>query len=129
MRSVSFLAYKRNVRPVMVGRMSPTVFVIVRHATLDECLHFSWRAGRLSLRLGDLRAIGLIFQRAYDRPVEPEYRLALWRSRSTDSGSAESGLWLAGQRDLDRHRKFDQQFATGTYSPRGLPALHLPEPP
>jgi hypothetical protein len=45
------------------------------------------------------------------------------------AASAESGLWLAVQRDLDRHRKFDQQFATRTYSRRGLPALHLPEPP
>jgi hypothetical protein len=40
--SISFLAYyNRNIRPVVVARVSPTVLIIISHATLDECLHFS----------------------------------------------------------------------------------------
>jgi hypothetical protein len=42
------------------------------------------------LWLGDLRAIGLIFQYSYVGPAEPEYLLALWRSRNTDSAQRKA---------------------------------------
>jgi hypothetical protein len=29
--------------------VQPPIFIIIRHAPLDECLHFSQSAGRLSL--------------------------------------------------------------------------------